>query len=131
MADMRKGFAVALLLLLGCAGQAAAADTVDVPRALCPVRATGEDAASFDARAYDHCETLWRDLLALNRAGGQTHDQFIRRCARKCGADVIDHAAGHGVDRAAAFIPPLAVEGGIVGGAAAAMDSGQAPPASP
>ena len=108
-----------MVVLLGSATQVFA-------QSACPARGQNEATRLFRDRTHSYCEGRWQALVSARDTGGQSHDQFINVCARKCYGDVGAQVAGS----------QLAVIGGIVGagaiaGVAAAASSGHGAPASP
>jgi hypothetical protein len=74
---------IAAMLVASSAAQGFAADQSRY-RGACPARQKGDTYANYLQRNSDFCEVRWRDMVATNTTGGQTHDHFIRSCKRKC-----------------------------------------------
>jgi hypothetical protein len=77
---------LSFVLLLGWGGiapTAALAAPAD-RHAECPDRREHEDGRDYGARVRDYCEVRWRRLLAVRQTGGQTHDELIDGCLRRC-----------------------------------------------
>jgi hypothetical protein len=116
---MNKALITSVIWLLGSASQAAAAS-------VCPVHNQGEADGVYAGRAHDYCEARWREMVAHNRTGGRTHDEFIDNCSRTCIGAVAEKGAGNQV---------LLIAGGVVlagaAAGAAAASGGHGSSASP
>jgi hypothetical protein len=73
------------VLLLGSVG-AGSLSAADAPRDrdACSDRGAREAAKAYGARARDYCEVRWTGRLAERETGGQTHDEFVDGCLRRC-----------------------------------------------
>ena len=121
---MKTALTLTAVLMFGMASQAAAEEARTTPPA-CPVRLHDEGKQPFVDRVHNYCEVRWSELVAARQTGGQTHDEFINACARKCAGDLAEKQAGSNL---ALYAGGAAL---LVGGAAAAASSGGGKPASP
>jgi len=132
---MNKAIGAATLLFLGLVQPAIAAAAPPGPerRVECPDRAAREADKAYDARALNDCEVRWTRLVDARQTGGETQDEFVNTCAKRCGVKR---------DRLSGSTLALIVLGlGAAGGAAAAAGGGKGgasdpppvdpPPASP
>ncbi len=119
---MFKAWAAAALLLL--AQPAAAADAPGLDRnADCPDKAAHDTSKAYGARALNGCQVSWTRLVDARQTGGATQDEYIKSCARRCGANRNNGLSG-------ATLALIVVGLAAVGGAAAAAGGG-GHPASP
>jgi hypothetical protein len=81
---MKLALVACVALMLGASAQAETTDEHGRLRGICPVRIRQETRETYVTRANDRCEVRWRELLAAERTGDETHDHFIDRCRRKC-----------------------------------------------
>ena len=117
---MRKALITATVLLLGAAGQAAAAASY------CPIRAQGEVDSAYATRARDSCEARWSDMVSRGKTGGRTHDQYVGACSSKCGGAMVSN------NNQLLLVGGGLLAAGAIGGVAAAASSGShSAPASP
>ncbi|HLZ82300.1 MAG TPA: hypothetical protein VKQ54_01955 [Caulobacteraceae bacterium] len=117
-----------LLVTMGAAGPLRAAEAAG-DRDVCPDRGPREEARAYGLRAHDYCEARWTRLLAARQTGGQTHDEFVDGCLRRCVTErKATSAAPFGW-----FLGGSLVLGALLGGAAAGGGGGgvNTPPASP
>jgi hypothetical protein len=120
---MKKSLIIAMVMLLGPAGQAFAAV------ASCPSRAPDEALKPFRQRTHDYCEIKWGGLST--KPVGETHDTYINICARDC-YKVLGRAAQNlGSQVAGNQIGLAAGLAGAAAGLGATLASDNGPPASP
>ncbi len=129
---MNKVFVAAFALVLAAAGQASAAQGAV---STCPARQPSEADASFSDRTHSFCEVRWQDLVGNHATAGQTHDEYLNVCVRKCAGDLGAKTAGRQLSQVGGgntgyILGGLAVAGAIGGGVAASSGS-SGPPASP
>jgi hypothetical protein len=82
MKSLGTSLFVAAVLFLGSVSQGVAAEGSQA--VTCPAKEKGESYVDYVQRNHDFCEVHWRDMVATNSTGGQSHDQYIRSCKRQC-----------------------------------------------
>jgi hypothetical protein len=111
------------------AGQAAA-DHLPMDRCVAgrPARATREAGGAYGRRASVACEVQWTNGLTARRTDGQTHDEFVDACLRRC---VKIHGATSGAPLGYLLggIAAAALAGGVTAGFGGGGPN--TPPASP
>lgn len=84
---MRMLLIVSLLIASAGAAPAASAPAcrpLDHCVSACPAHLPHEDGRTYGLRAHDYCRVRWTGLLAARETGGQTHDEFVDGCLRRC-----------------------------------------------
>ena len=120
---MRTLLIAVLLLWSGGAGPMAAAGAPR-DRDACPDRLHGDDGKAYGVRARGYCEVRWTAMLATRSAAGQTHDESVDGCLRRC-VTLRNATTGAPLDWILGGIWAATLANGVAGASSAS------PPASP
>ena len=80
--------------------------------ARCPGVHDRETRETYTAHRRDYCDARWRRLVAASATRGETHDQFMDRCERKCVAALWPVGALGGILLAGGVAGLVAASGG-------------------